>query len=89
MPEPATNGAGVDRARMEGGPGKDKLIGDSTGKTAQRAEYKTATTAVEINLAEVSPFIGKARKRAGSARKDNVGEDTLQYITMVYGSDYE
>jgi Tol biopolymer transport system component len=74
------DGSGVDRARLEGGPGDDTIIGGGK-EMAQRVVYRTARRAVYVNLAT-----GVGRNlRAGSA---DVGRDRLIRIDMVSGSDF-
>jgi Tol biopolymer transport system component len=75
------DGSGVDLARLEGGPGDDRIIGGGRNK-AQRVVYRTAKRAVYVNLAT---GVGRNRK-SGPA---DVGRDRLVGIDMVSGSDFD
>jgi Ca2+-binding RTX toxin-like protein len=75
------DGSGVNLARMEGGPGNDRIIGGGKGM-AQRVVYRTARSAVTVNLQK-----GIGRNRNGANR--DVGVDTLVGITMVSGSAFD
>lgn len=72
-------GRGLNRARLEGGPGNDRLIGDSNPLIKQRAVFRTAKHAVIVNL-----DAGFSDNR--DPAENSEGRDTLININMVSGT---
>ena len=65
------DGSGVNLVRMEGGPGNDRIIGGGGKDLSQRVVYRTAKTAVYVNLAKgVGRNRNKANKDVGRRQAD-------------------
>lgn len=81
--------SGVGFDLMQGGAGNDTLIGDASSTDFARIDYRDAIDDVSITLTGgVGSFASSATSRNGGDAA-NIGTDTLDSITYIFGSDHD